>query len=272
MRRRFPHNGQTARRLTVQVLLSIIFTFASILVIAYTFFLLGIPVCEMHEWPLMALENMIPTVFVMSVYEGAYFFEEWKKNFQRSEALAKENIRSQFEAFKSQLDPYFLFNSLNTLAALIDPKNEDAQTYLEQLSDVYCYVLLSKQKETVVLREELEFVYAYIYLNKIRFRENLKVQHDIPEEVMEQRVAPLSLQILVENALEHNVISRDKPLDLKISADRFGYIVMENNVQKKNILETSTKTGLENIVNRYALLSTKEVEIISTAELFSVAS
>jgi len=179
MRRRFPHNGQTARRLTVQVLLSIIFTFASILVIAYTFFLLGIPVCEMHEWPLMALENMIPTVFVMSVYEGAYFFEEWKKNFQRSEALAKENIRSQFEALKSQ-DPYFLFNSLNTLAALIDPKNEDAQTYLEQLSDVYRYVLLSKQKETVVLREELEFVYAYIYLNKIRFRENLKVQHDIP--------------------------------------------------------------------------------------------
>jgi len=270
MRRRFPHNGQTARRLTIQVLLSILFTFASTLMIAYTFFLMEIPVCEMHEWPLMALENMIPTVFVMSVYEGAYFFEEWKKNFQRSEALAKENIRSQFEALKSQLDPHFLFNSLNTLAALIDPKNEDAQTYLEQLSDVYRYVLLSKQKETVSLQEELEFVYAYIYLNKTRFRENLKVQHDIPEEVMEQRVAPLSLQILVENALKHNVISRDKPLNLKISVDRFGYIVVENNVQKKNILEKSTKTGLENIINRYALLSTKEVEIISTAELFSV--
>jgi hypothetical protein len=270
-RRQYPHNDQTARRLMLQIPVSIIFTLGSTLLIYLVFEWFGVVICDTFSEKITStLINLIPTTIVISFYEGAYFFEEWKKNFQRSEALAKENIRSQFEALKSQLDPHFLFNSLNTLAALIDPKNEDAQTYLEQLSDVYRYVLLSKQKETVSLREELEFVYAYIYLNKTRFRENLKVQHDIPEEVMEQRVAPLSLQILVENALKHNVISRDKPLNLKISVDRFGYIVVENNVQKKNILEKSTKTGLENIVNRYALLSTKEVEIVSTAELFSV--
>jgi two-component system, LytTR family, sensor kinase len=270
MRKLYPHNDQTARRLMVQTPLSIIYTFACTWLIAHAFAQFDVLVCDHGEWPLMALFNLIPTIFVISVYEGAYFFEEWKKNFQRSEALAKENIRSQFQALKSQLDPHFLFNSLNTLSALIDPKNKDAQNYLEQLSDVYRYVLLSKQKETVTLREELDFVHAYIYLNKTRYRDNLLVQNDIPEEVMEQRVAPLSLQILVENALKHNVISKDKPLTLSILADRHGYIVVENNIQKKNILERSTKTGLENIVNRYALLTARQVEISSTSDLFSV--
>lgn len=270
MRKLYPHNEQTARRLMIQIPLSVTFTFVCTLLIAYIFAQFDVPICKPDEWGMMAVSNLIPTFFVMSVYEGAYFFEEWKKNFQRSEALAKENIRSQFQALKSQLDPHFLFNSLNTLAALIDPKNKDAQNYLEQLSDVYRYVLLSKQKETVSLREELEFVHAYIYLNKTRYRDNLLVQNDIPEESMEQRVAPLSLQILVENALKHNIISKDKPLTLSIAVDRHGYVVVENNVQKKNILEKSTKTGLENIVNRYALLTAKQVEISSTADLFSV--
>ncbi|MEK6477735.1 histidine kinase [Catalinimonas sp. 4WD22] len=270
MRKLYPYNEQTTRRLMIQIPIGIGYTFAVTLLIAYFFAQFDIAVCHPGEWHLMALSNLIPTVFILSIYEGAYFFEEWKKNFQRSESLAKENIRSQFEVLKSQVDPHFLFNSLNTLSALIDPQNKDAQHYLEQLSDVYRYVLLSKQKETVSLREELEFVHAYIYLNKTRYRDNLLVQNDIPEESMEQRVAPLSLQILVENALKHNIISKDKPLTLSIAVDRHGYVVVENNIQKKNILEKSTKTGLENIVNRYALLTVKQVEISSTADLFSV--
>lgn len=270
MRRLYPYNEQTARRLIVQLFLAIGYTFAISLLIAYVFTQFDVPVCHSEEWHLMILSNLIPTIFIISIYEGAYFFEQWKKNFQRSESLASENIRSQFEVLKSQVDPHFLFNSLNTLAALIEPKNTDAQTYLEQLSDVYRYVLLSKQKETVALREELDFVHSYIYLNKTRYRDNLLVQSHIPEEAMEQRVAPLSLQILVENALKHNIISKDKPLTLRILVDQHGYIVVENNIQKKNILEKSTKIGLQNIINRYALLTARQIEISNTSDLFSV--
>ncbi len=274
MRRVFPHNEQTAQRLIIQSLITIAYTFAVTWAIIYLFSFINIPICGPEDGPyarwMLALTNLVPNFFVTSLYEGAYFFMEWKKNFQRSEALAKENIRSQFEALKSQLDPHFLFNSLNTLAALIDESNEPAQKYLEQLSDVYRYVLLSKQKETVPLQEELDFVASYIYLNKARYRDNLIVENHIPETAMSQPVAPLSLQILIENAMKHNVISKEKPLTLKLSVDTYGYIIVENNVQKKNILEKSTKTGLQNIINRYALLTSGQVEIVHNADIFSV--
>lgn len=272
LRRAYPHSEQTARRLFIEVISCVAFTVAATYAIDIMFGWVGHTVCEEGEHWAMAISNLIPTAIVVSIYEGAYFFSEWVKNLKRAETLAKENIRSQFEALKSQLDPHFLFNSMNTLAALIEPDNTDAQKYLEQLSDVYRYVLLSRQKETVSLEEELDFVQSYIFLNKTRYRDNLIVENDIPEESLNRRVAPLSLQILVENALKHNVISKDKPLTLRITVDRHGYVVVENNVQKKNILEMekSTKTGLQNIVNRYALLTPNPVEINQSAELFSV--
>ncbi len=271
MRRWYPQNEQTARRLMLQIPIAILFTAATSLFIYELFGWFGVVICDsMSQKIVSAAVNLIPTLLILSIYESAYFFEEWKQNFQRSEALAKENIRSQFEALKSQLDPHFLFNSLNTLAALIDDENEPAQIYLEQLSDVYRYVLVSQQKETVPLHEELAFVDAYVSLNKMRFRDNLIVLNELPEEAMLRPVPPLSIQILVENAIKHNVVSRDKPLTLRLSMDAPGYITVENNVQKKNILEKSTKTGLQNMINRYALLTSEKVEVLQTADVFSV--
>ena len=270
LRQRYPRSEQTARRLLVQMTFCVIFTVGATLFIVAAFTFIDVPICPTDEWFSMILANLVPMVMVVSIYEGAYFFEEWVKNLQRSETLAKENLRSQFEALKNQLDPHFLFNSMNTLAALIDERNEPAQKYLEQLSDVYRYVLVSKQKETVPLHEELAFVESYIYLNKTRFRDNLVVNNELPASAMQQLVPPLSLQLLVENAIKHNVVSKDRPLTLRLSMDAHGYITVENNVQKKNILEQSTKTGLQNMINRYALLTSKRVEVLQTAELFSV--
>ena len=271
MRRWYPHNRQTARRLLLQVPIAVVFTASASLLIYYIFELFGIVICESARDKVISIFiNLVPTLFVLSIYESAYFFDEWKKNFQRSESLAKENIRSQFEALKNQLDPHFLFNSMNTLAALIDEHNEPAQKYLEQLSDVYRYVLVSQQKETVPLHEELAFVESYIYLNKTRFRDNVIVENELPASAMQQPVPPLSLQLLVENAIKHNVVSKDKPLTLRLSMDTHGYITVENNIQKKNILEKSTKTGLQNMINRYALLTTEKVEVLQTSDVFSV--
>ena len=114
-----------------------------------------------------------------SLYESAYFFGEWKTNIQRAEALARAGIQSELAVLKSQLDPHFLFNSLNTLTALIDETNAEAQQFVEQLADVYRYVLLSRDKTTVTLSEELAFVEAYVALNKTRFRDDLLVEQHI---------------------------------------------------------------------------------------------
>jgi LytS/YehU family sensor histidine kinase len=188
---------------------------------------------------------------------------------QKTEALARENVQSQLETLKNQLDPHFLFNSLNTLASLIEEENIPAQTYLDRLSDVYRYVLINREKNTVTLEEEMQFLDAYVYLNKIRFRENLLIEKDIPAQTYHQHIAPLSLQMLIENAIKHNVISRENPLKIKILQDG-DFLTVENNVQGKKIFEKSTKLGLQNIINRYRLLTPLGVEVSNTGTHFSV--
>ena len=193
---------------------------------------------------------------------------------RKTEALARESVQSQLEVLKNQLDPHFLFNSLNTLAALIDDENVDAQQYLERLSDVYPYVLVSRSKNTVPLDEEIAFLDAYVYLNKIRFRENLQVEKWLSPDMQGQYVTPLSLQMLIENAIKHNVASKDNPLKISIKQGD-GYLVVANNIQEKTILrdsreDKSTRVGLQNIINRYSLLTERQVEVSRTGDLFTV--
>ena len=272
LRRLFPRYDQTTRRLVVQALSSITFTFlATIFLNELHRLLFGVPLCEKGELFPSFLLKMVPTALVISIYESLYFFGEWKKNFQRSEALARAGIQSELETLRSQLDPHFLFNSLNTLAALIEDDNEPAHTYLEQLADVYRYVLLSRDKTTVPLREEMAFVEAYLYLNKTRFREDLQVEQHIAPAAYATNVAPLSLQMLVENAIKHNVISPENPLRVTLSTETGAtYVRVQNNVQPKTGLEQSTKVGLRNIINRYRLLSEHPVEVLRENGLFTV--
>lgn len=271
MRKRYPRYDQTANRLIVQTSLSIVYTFFNTLFIHLLFtYVIYDPHCGDYPFLKYFISGLLPTLFITSLYESAYFFAEWKRNIQKTEALARENIQSQLEVLKSQLDPHFLFNSLNTLAALIDESNEPAQKYLEQLSDVYRYVLLNKDKATVTLQEELAFVESYLYLNKTRFRENLRVESLVPETHRQQLIAPLSLQMLVENAIKHNVISKDRPLTIRIYQESDEWITVENNVQGKNVLEKSTKVGLQNIVNRYSYLTAQPVEIQHGLSSFTV--
>ncbi|WP_375435166.1 sensor histidine kinase [uncultured Hymenobacter sp.] len=272
LRHWYPGYDLTARRLVMQTLVSVPLTFAATVGLDFGWGLLGIEVCNQGELLEDCLRNLLPTLFVTSIYESVYFFGEWKKNLQRSEALARAGIQSELETLRSQLDPHFLFNSLNTLAALIDDDNEPAHTYLEQLADVYRYVLVSRDKITVPLREEMDFVEAYLYLNKTRFRDDLQVERDIAPAAYTTQVAPLSLQMLIENAIKHNVISPENPLRvlLRAGGSPEGYFSVMNNVQPKTGLEQSTKVGLRNIISRYRLLSTRPVEVLRENGLFTV--
>ncbi len=266
---KYPHYHQTQKRLILLVLYCILFTFFSTVALEKIAYWLTLEVCFQNKILKGFFQALIPLSICMLAYESVYFFESWKENIKKAESLARENIQSQLDSLKNQLDPHFLFNSMNTLASLIDEKNINAQKYLEMLSDVYRYVLMSKEKNTVSLEEEMAFLDAYVYLNKVRYRDNLIIEKDISTSAFKWLVAPLSLQMLVENAIKHNVVSKERPLTIKITNDS-DYISIENNIQEKKIFEKSTKVGLLNIINRYNLLSDKKVEIINTIKHFKV--
>ncbi len=269
LRRQFPQYHQTRTRLIYQVVISVFFTFIATWITRSVLRALGQP-CDVGNIFESFFINIIPTFIVCLIYESVFFFESWQANVKKTEALARENVQSQLETLKNQLDPHFLFNSLNTLASLIDDHNVPAQEYLDRLSDVYRYVLVSRERNTVTLEEEMAFLDAYIYLNKVRFRENLLIEKQIQPEVYSQQVAPLSLQMLVENAIKHNVVSKEKPLTIRISQGAYGYLTVENNIQEKVIFEKSTKVGLQNIINRYKLLTDRQVEIDTNPDFFTV--
>lgn len=271
--RRFPRVEQTAERLwwlattntlTAAIVTSTLGSFAAWLqggrLDSHTF---------LYEFGL----NMVPTVVVQLIYESRHFFRQWKINVRRAEQLQSASVRSQLEALQQQLDPHFLFNSLNTLTALIEPDNEPAQQFVEQLADVYRYVLLTRDKATVLLAEELAFVETYLALQKTRFRDNLQVQLRVPTAALSYHVAPLSVQLLIENALKHNVASREHPLALLVTADpATGYLTVQNTLRPRTAgLAPGTGTGLANVRHRYELLQAPQpVEVSATDSWFQV--
>jgi hypothetical protein len=217
--------------------------------------------------------NLVATFIVLLLYESQHFFEQWKANLRRADHLAQARTQAQLDALAQQLDPHFLFNSLNTLAALIEPTNDSAQQYVEGLADVYRYVLLSRERPTVPLAEELAFVQTYVTLQKVRFRENVQVSYDIPTPALARQVAPLSVQLLVENALKHNVASQAQPLHLHLTADAAATTLrVENTWQPRTAgLSPGTATGLANVRQRYALLGAAQpVAVAQTAGIFAV--
>jgi len=169
--------------------------------------------------------------------------------------LQKENLQSQFDVLKQQVNPHFLFNSLNVLTSLIKLEPDLAEKFSEHLSKVYRYVLENKDNELVDLNTELKFLDAYIFLLKIRFVNKLNVNIDIPESKRYYQVIPLALQLLIENAIKHNTMSKSNPLQIDIFIDKQNFLNIVNNLQERPTQIISTGIGLKNIQNRYLLLN-----------------
>jgi hypothetical protein len=273
---RFPRPEQTPRRLWLLAGAAVLATTAATLVLTPPLHLL-LP----RDFPLSfdsllrsARFSMVPTVAVLTLYEAMYFFEQWKDNLHRAEQLARSQTQAQLDALQSQLDPHFLFNNLNTLAALIEPENEPAQQFVEQLADVYRYVLLAQGRPTVPLAEEMAFIEIYLALHKTRFRNNLVVEITVPPAALARRVAPLSVQLLVENALKHNEASRQHPLRLRLwaAAENPDFLLVENALRPRTAgLAPGTGTGLTNVRRRYELLgAARPVEAGAAAGKFVV--
>lgn len=183
--------------------------------------------------------------------------------------LQEENIVSQFETLKSQVNPHFLFNSLNVLTSLIYIDQDKAAKFVVQLSRVYRYALENRERDLVELQEEMPFVESYIFLLKTRFENNLIVEMEIGKGEGHKKIAPMVIQMLLENAIKHNVISRSKPLTIRLeTAD--GAISVANNLQLKSSTEVSSRIGLENIRKRYEYLTRKKISVSDDNGFFRV--
>jgi two-component system LytT family sensor kinase len=271
MRNRFPSYEQTVKRIAAQFTLSIVGS--SLILIAYCN-VFGLLFVNGGPNTTALITNLITgltfTILISIIYECVYFFSMWKQSIVESEELKRQQVLSQYEALKSQVNPHFLFNSLNTLTGLIEDDQSKAVEYVHQLSKVYRHILQSSDKETISLREEMNFLKSYIFLLKMRFGENLITEISIDDHLQDALVPALAVQQLVENAIKHNIISTSQPLHLKVSTDSSGRLTVVNNLQKKMSVEHSSGFGLSSLQHRFHLLGADAVNVVETESQFRV--
>lgn len=209
------------------------------------------------------------TLTIVITFHFVYFYNRYQQKKIKEQKVIANTASAQFESLKNQIDPHFLFNSLNVLTSLIEENPDNAQRFTVSLSKIYRYVLEQKDKELVTVSEELEFAKTYMNLLKMRFENS--INFEIPEHFdnADAKVVPLSLQLLLENTIKHNTVSELKPLHIIVTVEG-NYLAVQNNLQKKEVLQTRKGVGLQNIVNRYDILTKRNVLIDESEAFFKV--
>ena len=228
----------------------------------------------MNERPSNYLVAIIITLIVTLGIHAFYFYKAFQENKIKEQKIIAGTASAKFESLKNQIDPHFLFNSLNVLSSLIEENPANAQKFTTSLSKIYRYVLEQKDKELVTVAEELAFAKTYMNLLKMRFENSITFEmpeFEIDSELAmtDAKVVPLSLQLLLENTIKHNIVSEKKPLNIKISIIN-NELIVENNKQKKEVLQDRRGVGLQNIVSRYAILTQRNVLVEDTDEYFRI--
>ena len=193
-------------------------------------------------------------IIYVAILEAIVLYKNWKREMVLAERLKKENALAVYEALKNQVNPHFLFNSLNVLSSIVKKDPEKAIIFIQEFSSIYRYILDSSDKIVVQVSEEIEFLNSYLYLMKMRHGEGLNCDIKLNSHITSMYIVPLSLQILAENVFKHNIISSSKPITIKIY-DEAGFIIMENDIIKKDTHGNSTGKGLENLRKRYSFIS-----------------
>jgi len=253
------------------VILSLIIALAIVSIGVYSFYLIkGLDTSNfINHLFRVELSSAIKQFSVWILLSSALFFYIiWRKAIEREQQLIVENLKYKYQNLKSQVNPHFLFNSLNTLSEIVYEDSKKADSYIQTLSKIYRYILENEEIDLVWLDKEIEFVKQYFNIQKVRDNDKVSLEIDL-KDAGKFKIVPVSLQILVENALKHN--SRSEKMPLKIRIERSNdYIVISNNIQRKNILENSSKTGLLNLRERVRLIINKDLIIEDDNNLFIV--
>jgi hypothetical protein len=263
---------QTVSRLVVHFLGT--YTIFTILVSSCWFLLKALPFAEVHppngKLPLTLLVGLVINVLMVTAYEAFIFFQKWKEAIAETEQLEKLNLESQFRSLQSQLNPHFLFNSLNVLSSLIGENPSRAERFVDELSNVYRYLLRNNEQELATVAEELRFIRSFSHLLETRHDKGISLIINMKKEILNKKLPALALQVLVENAVKHNEISPEKPLRIEIGEEGTSLFV-RNNLQQKRTKPLSNRVGLENLRQRYKLLGVEGFGVKENGLFFSVA-
>ncbi len=213
--------------------------------------------------------NFRINLFLHCINAIFFYRQQMEEMSLQAERFKKQTAEAQFDALSKQLNPHFLFNSFNVLSSLVDQDPTTAQQFINRLSGVYRYLLKNQDNKLVKLKEEMKFLEAYIYLMKIRFRDSLVIKNEVSHEDSNKYIAPSTLQLLIENAIKHNEVSKHSPLSIDIYQSN-GHLVVENSIKLKEQEVESSYVGLANIKNRYAFLSEENPLVIHSNGKFTV--
>lgn len=264
-RRRYPELTKTRQRVLYQ--LGWFVFFATLIRISQTLLYQAFNLWPTEDYMLFkpyffnTLVSVVGTVQVAAYYEGMYLYQRWRVSYTETVELKKENLQSQLDSLKTQINPHFLFNNLNSLSSLIADEPQQAEQFLDQLSSVYRYLLQQNTRDLCPLQDEIGFIQAYFHLLKTRFGDGISMEMDVEPRYLTYQIPPLTLQLLFENAIKHNIISAGRPLLIRLYT-RNGQLYVKNNLQKKKLSVESNQIGLQNIMMKYKLLDHSSVVVV----------
>ncbi len=277
-----PWTNQSLIRFLVQTTLiigsTLIVIFLQEIIIDWLFGVAHLTQQELLETWQFFFVIIIVSLFVSLVHTGSFLLNKWKASISEANSLQMKAMelkeiamQSELQSLKLQLDPHFMFNNFSTLSELINEDKETAIRFLDNLSRVYRYMIQNLKKDIVSLNDEIAFVKAYCYLIHIRYSDNVQVLFDLNESSLELYVPPISLQLLVENAIKHNIATKEQPLIITISVNNNCEIRVSNNLQRMPNAFPTTGLGLKNIIDRYRILSKASLPVIQeTSDAFCV--
>lgn len=262
----FPWRSSIVKRIFVQLFIQIVLV---ILVLLLLKLLIPYLFMDTTAFRQTFVIGVVLSLLSSTIFTAGSFFIQWNEAALRAAKYEKKVTQAELEHLKRQINPHFLFNNFSTLASLIEEDTQLAVEYVQRLSIIYRHVLKDEELHIVPLHDELDFINSYLFLYKMRYQESLIVTVDIPEDLMEKGIATATMQLLVENAIKHNSISRQNPLKIEIFT-KDNFIVIRNNINPIIKPVDSTGIGLRNISYRYNLLSEKSIKIEHSEHAFLV--
>lgn len=267
-------------RFKTTIIIRLLLFYATVLCIALIF-LIGVfffqhyiegqnPVSLIPSLTSLEMKNFFKMLLIgFAIGSVFFFYVQWSEALKNQEQLEKEKLIFQYETLKNQLDPHFLFNNLNTLSSLVKSDPDLSEDFIQKLASVYRYILDNHEKKLVSVTEELRFVEEYFFLRKIRDEEKIELHMNLTG-LEDALILPVSVQLLVENALKHNLATRQNPLIITIKKENHNSLTVTNNLQKKMHLTDSSGIGLKNLNERCKLILNREIRIVQTNNEFMV--
>ncbi len=272
LNKKFPWVGKPGKRILIQLPINMIYSAVMIFLsmLFFNHFVCALPTSSKEIFmSTSVIIGVMVSIILLSFEVGSQFFSNWKASLIEIEHHKTEVVQAQLQNLKNQINPHFLFNNMSVLSSLVYKDQDKAVDFINQLSKVYRYLLDNKDRELVTLEDELTFIRSYTYLLQIRFDTNIKFDIQVENHVLQKLVPPMAIQILVENAIKHNEISEELPLTVSIK-NTGDVLVVTNNLQLRTNTEPSSKTGLQNIKDRYHYFTDKPVEVMESSNSFVV--